>query len=141
MNAQRIEASADRLAESVWFRLAARGSMIALGPALTVLIWLGGQWLDYRFQDQVHSVVQETSEKLQSEIDGFQGVTQKISDRVLTLENNTQRGREDRERFQEQTTLMLQELIRLQNATNLEVAALKAQFAAQQRQIDNSPRR
>jgi hypothetical protein len=115
---ERVAPKAEQLAESVWLKLAARGSMIALGPLLTASIMLGLNWLDGKFA---------STDDLQT-----------LSNRVLTLENNTTRGRADREKFQDLTTRQLEQINQAVGSLARGVAKLEATIEAQQRQLDRA---
>lgn len=128
----------EKIADSVWLRLLARGSMIAVPPALTLIVYLGGYWLDARLRDQVKATVHQTTSELSADIDEGRKAQQQLADRVLTLENNTNRGRIDRERFQELTTRQLEGINSSVSMLNATMAAFRATMEAQQRQIDRN---
>lgn len=122
---ERVSRQVDTLAENVWVRLGARLSMIALGPALTAILYFGAGWLEAR---QV-ATVRAITDIMQSEINT-------LDKRVIALEATTLRGREDRIAFQGETAATLRELqasiVGLGNA----MARVEATLAAQQREIE-----
>ncbi len=110
------ESAAEKVAENVWFRLLGRGALILVVP----------------FLGYVGSVAAGVSSKIDAQQDDIAG----LKSRVVVLENNTARGREDRVEFQRQTTQILRELQAGQTELTKQIAALSATIEAQQRQID-----
>lgn len=133
MNATAATDTAERIAESVWFRLLSRASMLATPFVFSLTGYLALQWLDGRMDQQVRTTVHATVAPLRAEIDGNNELTRRLSDRVLTLENNTTRGREDRERFQEQTMRQLEAINTSIGVLNATVAAMQATMEAERR--------
>lgn len=111
------EEKVDRIAENVYLKLAGRLFMTVVGGlSIPVLV---GFW----------SWAAATSSNLDD-----------LQTRVVVLENNTTRGRQDREKFQEQTADQLQALISQVAQLNTTMAALTARIDAQQREMDRRGR-
>lgn len=104
---------ADRIAENVWLKLAGRVLMTLAG--LFIVPMTIGMW----------SWASATTKDLEA-----------LRTRVVVLENNTARGREDRVKFQEETTATLAEILKLASATNERMAKIEAEQAAQRRELD-----
>lgn len=110
------EDAAERVAENAWLKLLGRFAMVAAFPLL----------------GYVGTVAASVSDKIDAQQDDIAG----LRSRVVVLENNTARGREDRLEFQRQTTQILRELQAGQAEMTRQIAALNATLEAQQRQMD-----
>lgn len=121
----------EKIAENTFVKIVARGTMVAMFPLMGAASTLAWQYIDGRFDAQA----KETGE-LRSTVQKFDGRLTAIEPKVTALETNQGRDSEDRQRFQEQTTAMLQELLRGQSAANARLSGLEAKMEAQQREID-----
>lgn len=103
----------DKIAENSWLKLAGRVLMTLAGlfiVPMTINMW---------------SWAAATSDDLEA-----------LKTRVVVLENNTARGREDRVQFQDATTATLAEILRSANNANERMAKIEARLEAQQRELD-----
>lgn len=103
----------DELAENAWLKLAGRVLMSLAG--IFIVPMTIGMW----------SWASATSTDLDA-----------LKTRVVVLENNTTRGREDRVQYQEATTATLAEILKVANATNERMAKMEAKIESQQRELD-----
>jgi uncharacterized coiled-coil protein SlyX len=101
------------IADNAWLKLAGRVLMTLAG--LFIVPMTIGMW----------SWAAATSEDLDL-----------LRTRVVVLENNTARGREDRVAFQDQTTAALAEILKAVHGTNERMAKIEAKLEAQQRELD-----
>jgi len=107
------EAKAEKLAENVWLKLLGRVLMVTVGAIMlpaTIGMW---NW----------AIAMNVS-------------VSELQTRVVILENNTARGREDRVQFQDETAQQLREIMELIGDQNTAIATLTATIAGQQKQID-----
>lgn len=107
----------ERIADNAWLKLLGRVLMTLAG--MFVVPMTIGMW----------SWASATSEDLDL-----------LRTRVVVLENNSARGREDRVQFQNDTTATLAKVLEATNATNERLAKMEAKLEAQQRELDRQNR-
>lgn len=123
---------AERLADATWLKLTARAAMIALALLGSATVWLAGDWLQRVFTAQTiafNAVTLEVAELNSKYADVEERLTSVIA-RVITLEANSQRGREDRLRFEEQMIQTLTALTAAVNRQGERLAAVEATLLA-----------
>lgn len=137
--------TAESLANSVWGVFVSRFAMVATLPVISLISWLGWNYADTRFtalENKIAAIETAANENTSSVTASFKVANDKdvqFETRVSLLEMTMVRGREDRERFQRETTEALREIRSTQLDTAKVLAALAATIAEMQRQ--NAPRR
>lgn len=118
MNARQ---ASEKLADNATLQVLARLSMLSV-PLLLGAIWFfGSTWLEQRFSAQA-----AFTQGLAVQVDGLEDEFAPLRERVVKLETNQERGRSDREQFQQQ---MIVRMDNMQNAIlelSKTVAALNA---------------
>ena len=104
---------ADHIANNTWLVLVGRVTMAVTGALFVPAIIGAWTWASSTGED-----------------------IELLRNRVTILETNDSLGRQDRRRFQDETTAGLRELLRLVSLGNERQARLEAQIEALQKQID-----
>lgn len=157
-----LDAQTRKIASSLTLLVISRLSMALSMPALGLIVWLGGQWLDQKFQAQdakitaqgeaasnqnilttsrIETVERSTSARIETiEKTAVSAVDQsaKVNDRLIAVETKQTQDTASSERFQAAT---LQRLDRMQDSIvsmSNAVAALTA-ILQSQRDKDRGP--
>jgi len=70
---QREPTTAEKFTDSVWTRLVARASMMAVLPMLSLVTWLGSQWIESRIATPL-AEIREDIDQLKTS-DGIQNIS------------------------------------------------------------------
>ncbi|WP_181175715.1 hypothetical protein [Mesorhizobium sp. B2-3-4] len=109
---RRVEAVAD----NAWLKLIGRASMAAIGILLVPILTTAISWATSTGAD-----------------------VNTLKERVTVLESIGKNGREDRQKFQDQTTQLLQSILGKQTDMQAQIAGMSAKLEAQQRELDKRP--
>jgi hypothetical protein len=110
------EKKVEAVAENAWLKLFGRASMAAVGLLMVPVLTTAISWAT------------STS-----------GDVNALKERVTVLESNSKNGREDRQKFQDQTTNLLQSILAKQTDMQAQIAGMTAKLEAQQRELDKRP--
>lgn len=119
------------LAESQWLLIVSRLSMLATPVLLVALVFFGRFWIESQFEDQA-----AVSLQLRTDVNELSDELPLVKERTKVLENNQDRGRQERIEFQRTTTDQLAQIITQQQAIAQQQAAMLAMLQAQQRELD-----
>lgn len=132
----------EKLADSTTLQVMSRLSMLATPILITGIIFFGKAWIEHKFEAQ--SAVSQTQadgmRTMRIDVDGLRNEIPQAKERIKVLETTIDRGRADREAFQNQTTETLNRLLETNTSIVRELSALRSTVDAQQRQIDRGPR-
>lgn len=112
----------EKLAESTTLQVLSRISMLVTPLLLAGVIFFGKVWLEERFTG------------LRSDVDSLQAEMPQAKERIKVIETTIERGREDREEFQRETTATLNRIIAIQTEMMRELSALRATVDERERQ-------
>ncbi|PBC09210.1 hypothetical protein [Mesorhizobium sp. WSM3859] len=110
------EKKVEAVAENAWLKLVGRASMAVIGILMLPLVTSAISWATATSAD-----------------------VNTLKERVTVLESIGKNGREDRQKFQDQTTQMLQSILAKQTDMQSQIAGLSAKLEAQQRELDRRP--
>jgi hypothetical protein len=113
---------ADKLAESPVLQVLSRISMLLMPVLLAAVVFFGKAWVEDRFSG------------LRSDVDSLQAEMPLAKERIKVVETTIERGRQDREQFQDQTTDMLNRMLSVQTEMMRELSALRATVEERERQ-------
>ena len=113
---------ADKLAESATLQVLSRISMLLTPVLLAAVVYFGKAWVEERFTG------------LRSDVDSLQAEMPLAKERLSLVETTIERGRQDREQFQDQTTDMLNRMLSVQTEMMRELSALRATVEERERQ-------
>jgi hypothetical protein len=113
---------ADKLAESPTLQVLSRLSMLLTPVLLAAVVFFGKAWVEDRFAG------------LRSDVDSLQAEMPLAKERIKVVETTIERGRQDREEFQDQTTDMLNRMLSVQTEMMRELSALRATVEERERQ-------
>jgi hypothetical protein len=113
---------ADKLAESPVLQVLSRLSMLLTPVLLAAVVFFGKAWVEDRFSG------------LRSDVDSLQAEMPLAKERIKVVETTIERGRQDREQFQDQTTDMLNRMLSVQTEMMRELSALRATVEERERQ-------
>jgi hypothetical protein len=113
---------ADKLAESPTLQVLSRLSMLLTPVLLAAVVFFGKAWVEDRFSG------------LRSDVDSLQAEMPLAKERIKVVETTIERGRQDREEFQDQTTDMLNRMLSVQTEMMRELSALRATVEERERQ-------
>jgi hypothetical protein len=111
-----------KLDESYTLRVLSRLSMLVTPFLLAGLIYFGKAWVEDRFAG------------LRSDVDSLQAEMPLAKERIKVVETTIERGRQDREQFQDQTTDVLNRMLSVQTEMMRELSALRATVDERERQ-------
>jgi hypothetical protein len=110
------EKKVEAVADNAWLKLVGRGTMAAIGILLLPVLTTAISWAT------------ATSEDVNT-----------LKERVTVLESISKNGREDRQKFQDQTTQLLGQILSKQTDMQAQIASMAAKLEAQQRELDKRP--
>jgi hypothetical protein len=113
---------AENLAESATLRVLSRLSMLLTPFLLAGLVYFGKAWVEDRFSG------------LRSDVDSLQAEMPLAKERIKVVETTIERGRQDREEFQRETTDTLRRIVVVQTEMMKELSALRATVEERERQ-------
>ncbi len=121
----------EKLADNTTLLVLSRISMLVTPFLISAILTLGWMWIDQKFDAQA-----AVSAQLRIDVNELNDEVPLVRERTKVLETNMDRGRADRERFQQDTTAKLDRSEATQTAMLQELAALRAIIESQQKQID-----
>jgi ribosomal protein S10 len=132
----------EKLAESTTLQVLSRLSMLATPVLITGIIFFGKAWIEHKFEAQsaVSQTQAEGMRTMRQDVDGLRNEIPQAKERIRVIESTMERGRTDREQFQNQTRETLTKLLDINTAIVRELSALRSTVEAQQRQIDRGVR-
>jgi hypothetical protein len=113
---------ADKLAESATLQVLSRLSMLLTPVLLAAVVYFGKAWVEDRFSG------------LRSDVDSLQAEMPLAKERIKVVETTIERGRQDREEFQRETTDTLRRIVVVQTEMMKELSALRATVEERERQ-------
>lgn len=122
-----MHVDAEKIADNSTLQVMARLSMLLTPILITVVSFLAWQW----FENQEKAALQ-----LRSDVNQLSDDNAAVKQRVAVVENNQERGRKDREEFQERSLRQQEQILANQRAQGEAIAALTATASAQQRLIE-----
>ena len=115
----------EKIANNATLQVLARLSMLATPFILAGCIWLAVGWIDAQAK---------TDNQLRHDVDSVTGDLNQVKQNVAVLQNNQERGRADRERFQDEMTNRLDRMEATLRLLAEGQAALNATLEEQRRQ-------
>lgn len=122
-----MHVDADKIADNSTLQVMARLSMLLTPFLITLVSFLAWQWFD----GQAKATVQ-----LRTDFNELSAEIPKVKERVSVMETNQQRGRADREEFQERSLRQQEQILQMLRTQGEAIAALTATVTAQQGQIN-----
>lgn len=122
-----MHVDADKIADNSTLQVMARLSMLLTPILITLVSFLAWQ----RFENQENATVQ-----LRIDVNQLGDDNAAVKQRISVVENNMDRGRKDREEFQTQTRVQLDQIQQILKLLGEGQAAMNATINAQQRQIE-----
>jgi hypothetical protein len=113
---------ADKLAESATLQVLSRLSMLLTPVLLAAVVYFGKAWVEERFTG------------LRSDVDSLQAEMPLAKERIKVVETTIERGRQDREEFQRESTVKLDRMLSVQTEMMRELSALRATVDERERQ-------
>jgi len=113
---------ADKLAESATLQVLSRLSMLLTPVLLAAVVYFGKAWVEERFTG------------LRSDVDSLQAEMPLAKERIKVVETTIERGRQDREEFQRESTAKLDRMLSVQTEMMRELSALRATVEERERQ-------
>lgn len=126
MNAP-MHVDADKIADNSTLQVMARLSMLLTPILITLVSFLAWQW----FENQEKATTQ-----LRIDVNELSDDNAAVKQRMSVVETNMDRGRKDREEFQTQTRVQLDQIQQTLKLLGEGQAAMNATINAQQRQIE-----
>jgi hypothetical protein len=113
---------ADKLAESATLQVLSRLSMLLTPVLLAAVVYFGKAWVEERFTG------------LRSDVDSLQAEMPLAKERIKVVETTIERGRQDREEFQRESSVKLDRMLSVQTEMMRELSALRATVDERERQ-------
>lgn len=122
-----MHVDAEKIADDSTLQVMARLSMLFTPILITLVSFFAWQWFD----GQAKATVQ-----LRTDFNELSAEIPKVKERVSVMETNQQRGRADREEFQERSLRQQEQILQMLRTQGEAIAALTSTVAAQQGQIN-----
>lgn len=117
----------EKIADNSTLQVMARLSMLFTPILITLVSFFAWQWFD----GQAKATVQ-----LRTDFNELSAEIPKVKERVSVMETNQQRGRADREDFQERSLRQQEQMLQMLRTQGEAIAALTSTVTAQQGQIN-----
>jgi hypothetical protein len=135
MEAMNASTAKEAIIESQTVLVLSRLAMLATPVMLTLLIFFGRFWIESQFEAQA-----AISTQLRSDVNDLGNEQQMLKDRTKAVEINQDRGRQERQEFQQLMREQMSQVITQQQGLAQQMAALTAMIQAQQRELDKRSR-
>ena len=122
-----MHVDADKIADNSTLQVLARLSMLFTPILITLVSFFAWQWFD----GQAKATIQ-----LRTDFNELSAEIPKVKERVTVMETNQQRGRADREDFQERSLRQQEMILQMLRTQGESIAGLNATINSQQRQIE-----
>jgi len=125
----------EAIIESQTVLVLSRLAMLATPVMLALLIFFGRFWIESQFEAQA-----AISTQLRSDVNDLGNEQQMLRDRTKAVEINQDRGRQERQEFQQFMREQVAQVISQQQGLAQQMAALTATIQAQQKELDRRAR-